>query len=262
MFEYIFLIYAICVTIMWIATMRKYVSQTQVSINIAALILGLETVLRPVDPSHGIGHAFKVMNHSINAIASAIGLGYDLTHEQTLTIILASLLHDADDRKFFPASSQNARKLLDTHFPSQKDAVMNCIKLVSVSGNGNQIDHNVPWWCYIPRYADRIEGINIDRCIEYSKLQNRPFSTPTTIRANNRHELYETATPERFQQYQIIKNSVSVMDHVYDKLLHLAITTGIPYIDIEMQHRHKWLEFYALEFGRTGEPPEMLALDE
>jgi HD superfamily phosphodiesterase len=56
------------------------------------------------------------------------------------------------------------------------------------------------------------------------------------------------ATPERFEKYQIDGKSATMMDHFYDKLLHLRIITGIEYIDKLMEERHWYMVNYVVEF--------------
>ena len=248
----ILIIVVIAVIALWINR-----NTTNDAIKMSNIISDLSVVLKSVDPSHGIVHAITVMQHANCILESAIEEGYNFTYSQTLTIVLAALLHDADDRKFF-INSKNASTLLKRYFPSLRKDVLDLISLVSASSNGNKQDQNRPWSDYIPRYSDRLEGFSIERCIQYSKTQNRPFSIPATERATDRQQLYLIASPERFERYQTFKNSVSVIDHIYDKLLHLAFHTGIPYIDNEINNRHNKLEAYALEFGRTGEPPEII----
>lgn len=64
-----------------------------------------------VDETHGIAHALLILHYAQNAIKSAT---LNLTQEQSEEILLASLLHDADDRKYFPHHSnyENARSIL------------------------------------------------------------------------------------------------------------------------------------------------------
>lgn len=55
------------------------------------------------------------------------------------------------------------------------------IKLVSYTKNKNIIDISVPEWYYIPRYADRLEGIGkvgIVRTLHYGALNKIQLMTP------------------------------------------------------------------------------------
>lgn len=66
--------------------------------------------LHDVDHTHGIAHALVVVGHGQKAVSCVDGL----QDEEKEDVILACLLHDADDRKYFPLNSdyQNARKIL------------------------------------------------------------------------------------------------------------------------------------------------------
>ena len=58
--------------------------------------------------SHGIGHAVTVMYNAENALHSN---DYKLDVFNSKSVLLAALLHDADDRKFFPDNNnyENSR---------------------------------------------------------------------------------------------------------------------------------------------------------
>jgi hypothetical protein len=81
------------------------------------IIEKLEQLLANADvcPSHGIEHAICVMNHAQKALeAITEEITGEITEEITEAILLAALLHDADDRKFFPMNDnyQNLRQML------------------------------------------------------------------------------------------------------------------------------------------------------
>lgn len=63
-----------------------------------------------VDHTHGIDHALIVVGHGLQAIKAAP----ELTQQQKIDIELACLLHDADDKKYFPTHKnyENARRIL------------------------------------------------------------------------------------------------------------------------------------------------------
>jgi len=174
--------------------------------------------------SHGIKHAISVMNHAICALEVH---KYTISQIEYNSIIIASLLHDADDYKFFPnnQNNDNARYLLKDNSEDFIDLVINMIELVSSSKNADTIPDSIQnkEWMLIPRYADRLEAIGIigiERCYKYNKTINKPLYLPTTLRATNIEELLLIATKERYNTY--CGNSISMIDHYYDKLIRLS----------------------------------------
>src|SRR5579885_1293940 len=69
-----------------------------------------------VCPSHGLQHAMRVVRHTENALLAS-GLLPTLSEEEILALLLAALLHDADDRKLFPKNPVgaylNMRRIMD-----------------------------------------------------------------------------------------------------------------------------------------------------
>ena len=171
--------------------------------------------------SHGIEHAINVMNHSRMAFLSQLTF---LKSFEYKSIMLAALLHDADDNKFFPNNKnyENVRKILADEKPEILELTIKMIDLVSSSKNGDNIPDSIKndKWMLIPRYSDRLEAmglIGISRCHQYSKTTNNPLYLPTTARPKSEEEIWEVATPERYKQYT--GKSASMIDHYYDKLL-------------------------------------------
>lgn len=74
---------------------------------------GLEVLCdqHEIPESHGFGHALRVLQHADRALLAADTI---ISGSRRLAIQLAALLHDADDRKYFPdgpaAVYQNARR--------------------------------------------------------------------------------------------------------------------------------------------------------
>lgn len=63
--------------------------------------------------------------------------------------------------------------------------------------------------------------IGVIRCYQYNREMKLPLSTPTTPCATTYEEVWKYTTEKRYQDYQE-HGSVSMMDHFYDKLLHLS----------------------------------------
>ncbi len=197
-----------------------------------------------IESGHGIEHARAVLMHAWAAIS-----GLNLSHNEALSVLLGALLHDADDRKFFK-DSHNAQDILSDYPHDVSAAALKMIELVSCSKNGNNV-HDGPQWMLIPRYSDRLEAmgeIGVERCRSYTEATNRPYYNDDTPRAYTTEEVMAIATPERFEKYQIDGKSATMMDHFYDKLLHLRIITGIEYIDKLMEERHWYMVNYVVEF--------------
>jgi len=175
--------------------------------------------------SHGISHALAVLAHSTKALES---YDYEISETEKLAVKLAGLLHDADDRKFFPTNSnyENLRKIIY----DQPDQVINLtirmVELVSSSANADSVPPDVigKEWMLIPRFADRIEAIGligVERCYQYNKTKAQPLYLIETPKVNSEEEIWTIATEERYNSY--VGKSKSMMCHYYDKLLRLGM---------------------------------------
>lgn len=135
---------------------------------------------------HGLKHALIVRDHVLQAI------GNDKC-DNKINICVAALLHDVDDKKFFPNNKKckNAKSILKKVGYPENDIkhVLKMIKLVSFSSNGNNnvyinytYNETFPWKCnkfdFLPRDADRLEAIGyigIIRCCCYGLEIKRPL---------------------------------------------------------------------------------------
>jgi uncharacterized protein len=211
----------------------------------------LENVLNvaKVDAGHGITHALAVLEHAKNAVK----YGKNLSAIQRKSIKLASLLHDADDSKFFNHKNyENARMILkDIEFP-EADSVIEMISLVSTSKNRNRV--GLEDYKYYPRWADRLEAIGeigIVRCYVYTKHVGMHTHTDTTPRVTSLKELEIVAPPNRFDSYN--GKSISMMDHFYDKLVHLGdFDSKNEYIERVKMERMESIYDFVFNFGKSG----------
>ena len=218
----------------------------------------LQKVLCNVPLSHGIFHALKVLEHTYRALKQCP----ELTDNTKLAIMLAALLHDADDRKYFPKnkSYENARMITRQICPQAEDLVIEMIGYVSCSSNGSSIPSDAmkrPWLLY-PRWADRLEAIGyigIVRAWEYTLETNRPLFTATTQRARNVDELGHIANADRYTDYVSSGGkSASMIDHYYDKLLHICdFETDNIYLRDKARERRNPLVNICLIFGEHGQ---------
>lgn len=205
--------------------------------------------------SHGINHATRVMTHVRRAIRCT---KLKIPNDEQTAILLAALLHDADDRKFFPKNKnyENARKILSMLFPSLENRVIALIGLVSTSTNGSSVPEEAkerPWILW-PRLADRLEAcgwVGVVRCWDYSVGSSRPLFKHQTPRARDESELWKIATPQRYAGYK--GDSPSMIDHYYDKLLHICnFESGNAYLDGEAEQRRGPMVEICLAYGKNG----------
>ncbi|ANB50270.1 hypothetical protein [Powai lake megavirus] len=213
---------------------------------------------------HGLDHFLAVRDHAINSLKFE-----QLTNDKNLQVILAAYLHDVDDNKIFPNSVdyQNARTILDNVFQifdyftlnfdlsydEFKTNIIQLISLVSCSKNGD--DEPPEKWMAIPRDADRLEAIGeigIQRCLEYTNHIGLPYYLADTPRAKNITDINLFANTERFNNYKSGKKSISMIDHYYDKLLHIGksdcLRSQNKYILQEAEKRNNIMINYLLNY--------------
>ncbi len=220
----------------------------------------LKVLLANIDETHGYLHAVCVMEHTIEALKQH--QGNPISEEDQIIIILASLCHDADDRKYWK-DSHNAHHVLELCSDRRATFQQYCffdelIGLVSCSSNGNTIPQKAierPELLY-PRFSDRLEAlgsIGLKRTFLYSSKTEMPmFISGKTQKATTEKELWEIASPERFANY--VGNSDSMIDHFYDKLLHIGkLDTPNPYYLSESSKRSQIMIDVCLYYGEHDE---------
>jgi uncharacterized protein len=179
-----------------------------------------------ISECHGILHAKAVLINSIHAI-NAINAINTINAEETKYILYASLLHDADDRKFFPLNTnyENVRSILEDESQETVNKVIELIELVSSSKNGDTIPKKCKdkEWMLIPRYADRLEAIGmigLVRTFIFTLKKGKDLYLPTTPMPKTVNEIWKIASVKRYKSYS--GASESMLDHFYDKLLRLG----------------------------------------
>ena len=219
-----------------------------------------------VDEGHGINHANVVLEHAINAILLD---NNQYPQNIKLNIMLASLLHDADDEKFFKSKTpyENAIKIItetnqefydekQDNIVSEPDIadIVEMISLVSTSKNKNTLISES--YKLIPRWCDRLEAIGlpgIQRAIIYNRHVKAPiFIEGKTPLVTNDDELNVILAGNRFENYN--GGSESLIDHFYDKILHIALTpkqTNNKYLLKTSMQREQILKEFIFEFGKT-----------
>jgi uncharacterized protein len=207
-----------------------------------------------VCPSHGIDHAIAVMNHAENALKQAT---FKFDERIKRCVLLAALLHDADDRKFFPdnLNYENLRQVLKELPSDEIDLIIRMVSLVSSSKNGDRIpeDAMTNEWLVYPRYADRLEAIGIigvERCYQYALTSKNPLYVETTPCVTTEEEMWKVANIERYNRYNGVSDSM--IDHYYDKLLRASMfPIRNSYFDKETEIRRKPSIDFVLMFGRN-----------
>mmetsp|Transcript_20854 Transcript_20854/g.39782 ORF Transcript_20854/g.39782 Transcript_20854/m.39782 type:complete len:290 (+) Transcript_20854:65-934(+) len=224
--------------------------------------------VRILDPAHNMVHIRAVTDHVRRALAAE-----PLDPHREALLVLAALLHEADDPKLFGTSDDaNTRKILSDCLTSDDGAegdtgatlgeasavaseVCEIISLVSARKNKDAGVAPGSEWKLIVRDADRIEAIGevgIARCYAFNQKVGSPLYRPTTPRAVTQEELWAIATPARFASYS--GDSDSMIDHYYDKLLHLSrCGSGNSYLEAKQQARLQEMIDFVLAFGKTGE---------
>jgi uncharacterized protein len=209
--------------------------------------------LHNVCKSHGIGHAIQVMKHAEKALEYET----NLCSNDKNAVLFASLLHDADDKKFFPVNKnhENVRKIIDDKPPEFVDLVIQMIDLVSASKNGDNIPEHIKdkLWMLIPRYSDRLEAIGligIKRSYTYNITINAPMFLDSTPRLTEHAQIMDLSL-KRFKLYK--GDSVSMMDHYYDKLIAITVfPISNPYFETETAIRRKPMLDFVKYFGENG----------
>jgi len=120
---------------------------------------------------HDVLHTLRVVKNAIMLNEDGEGDGF--------IIILASLLHDADDRKLFPETAENndnARKILEKYCVSKEntDRIIDIIN--SVSFSSGKIPSSIEG--KIVQDADRLDAIGavgIARCFSFGGNHSRPI---------------------------------------------------------------------------------------
>jgi uncharacterized protein len=226
-------------------------------------------VQHKIDESHGFGHALRVLTHAERAIRAA---PFELSTIRCLAVRLAALLHDADDRKYFPGGPEagyaNARQIAEMAGAPAEVIVdsIYMISLVSTSSNGNAIpcravvEPELLW----PRWADRLEAVGemgVLRCWQYANEISQPLFDNETPKPTCVEDVWTEVTPEKLDAYKSkVRTSRTMLDHYYSVLLSVARPPSHalqnPYLEAEFAGGATPLVDICLEFGRTGKIDE------
>ena len=221
-----------------------------------------------IDEYHGVKHASAVLAHAERALDAA---SPPVSSDRALSVMLAALLHDADDRKYFGKESAKAmanasRIMAEAGAPAAVIVdSLTMISLVSCSANGNSCppecmeEPSLLW----PRWADRLEAageIGVARCYLHNLKAGEPLSCATTPRPSSEAEAFALATEERFAAYQSSGgHSDSMLYHYFDKLLQVARPAPElvrnAYLEEQAKQRAAPLLTVCLAYAETGRVP-------
>ena len=210
--------------------------------------------------SHGIQHAIITMYNAKKCINDCNQIiinnkTFEINEDDKKAILLAALLHDADDKKFFPNNKnyENVRIILEEENENFINLVITMVDLVSSSKNKDNIPEFVKdkLWMLIPRYADRLEAIGIggiERCYNYGKTNKNPLFIENTPRPTTYDEIWNYATEERYNNYT--GKSSSMIDQYFDKLLRATVfPIRNDFLDFESGKRRQPIIDFILYFG-------------
>lgn len=212
-----------------------------------------------IDRSHGIEHAKEVEGH----VKKAITYSRVRNKDKQLVLRLAGLLHDADDRKFFPKNKEfeNAKLVLNIVLPSKPELHSEVIKLInyvsfSKNGNGLFLEKDIPEEDLFPCLADRIEALGkrgIITCYQYTVYKKRPLFNEKTKKCKSIEQIKKVSTNERLIKYLDVKDSETMIDHFYDKLCHLyRVNVSNPYLRSKLEEGSKEINNFLIDFGKRG----------
>lgn len=224
---------------------------------IASACEKLKDIFASVCETHGYDHSVTVMNHCAKALEHHKGTS--ISEPDQILILLASLCHDADDYKFWKNSNNTSQVLKfcsnDQITETEESFVHRMIDYVGCSKNWNRIPEEArdrPELLY-PRHSDRLEAlgeIGIERTYVYSVKQKNPLFVESTPKPTTEKELWQYASNERFESYT--GNSASMLDHFYDKLLHVGhFESDNEYLQQQAKERSQIMVDVCLYYGKN-----------
>lgn len=205
---------------------------------------------------HGMDHIISVLRNT----KKMVECNKLLSDVQITIIYLAALLHDVDDHKFFEDTSNAETILKNSPFFDLSVEVLFCVACVSYSSNQNKFPKSVPsefdrygfnrthfnetsefaetdLWILYPRFADRLEAIDLGRALEFGRSRQRPDFNENTPPIRSLEEFKQIDFDELEKEYiqRRCKSHPSrntSMDHVYEKCMNL----------VKMKSKNEWCE--------------------
>ena len=238
-----------------------------------------------IQTSHGWIHILAVLDHTEKALSSLLRSSSSLLSNNfncipstkvMLDIKLAALLHDLDDKKYFPNTKgtfPNADGVLQSlgissSIECESDSYHRIIKMISWVGcseNGNvvpaKIQESNEYYLLIPRWADRLEAVGsrgVVRCFQYNQERGLPLSSAASPRPKSEEELWTRYVCSRNLEDYMKRGGTStdMISHYYDKLLHIsrppANIVRNRYLEQMAASSTKCLVEVCIRYGRTG----------
>lgn len=182
---------------------------------------------------HDVLHAFRVLDNAMKINKKEKG--------NPIIILLASLLHDADDYKLFPdhKNYENARDFMTKQKinPQLQEKVIHVISQISYKGKDSVEPDTLEG--KIVQDADRLDAlgaIGIARAFAYGGSHQRPIYIPQEKIELNLNE----------QEYK--NQKTSTIAHFYQKLLLLKDMMNTKEGKKIAQQRHQFLVHFLKEF--------------
>jgi hypothetical protein len=188
---------------------------------------------------HDFDRYMKVYKHGVKALRAT-----SYSEDVKISILLACLLYEVDIKQEFV----NVREILSNCFCMQHEDLV--VEMISISKNDNSSEKSP--WKYIPRDCDRLETIGeegIARCEQYALRIGNPLHTETTPLPTTMAELEEVIN---YCPVEVDGNSKSMLDHFYDKLLHLGyVASENKYIVAENHIRMTFIKNWLLNVNKV-----------
>jgi uncharacterized protein len=239
--------------------------EQKVAVELAALLHDIDDKkLFPNNKNNENARAILENNvRFLNDVISQNNKIINKDNELHSSIFVNNLENDENNKylsNFTNIDNQEEKRFLtkSTNIDDFFKLILHMIDLVSCSKNGDS-DPPISWMA-IPRDCDRLEAIGhigIERCRAYNQHISKPLHLINTQRVYTIDELWKVATVDRFNNYQKLGTSESMIDHYYDKLLHIGSSQRLKsknfYVLQESKNRESIMIDYILNYWKNNQ---------